>query len=328
MGKGGGGPTHTTSEVSQSSLPAYAQPYYERLMSRAEAETNQNYIPYTGQRLQGFSADQLGGFQGIRDLAAFGNPTVDSATGLAGSAGIQALGAGNYTPLYASTGAWPGANVQSYMDPYLDNVMNRLQNRATQRYQEQAAQRAMAAERAKAFGGSRSAIQDFLAQRELNQQLGDIEANQYSQAYQNAQQMYTSDQDRALRAMLANQGVDFQSAQLGLQGAESASQIAQVLGQLGSTQQNLTLDRLRALMDAGQQQQALGQQDLQIGYDDFTNQRDFERNNLAFLSGILQGVPVEPGSEIHRTTPGPSSASQLLGAGIAGTQLANMGGRG
>lgn len=326
MGKGSDAPTSTTSTVYNNSLPEYARPYYERLMSRTEAETNQPYIPFPGQRIQGFSADQLGSFQGIRNLNAMGAPTLDTAAQMATQAGGQALQAGSYTPIYAGTQTWPGADVSQYMNPYIDNVLNRLQSRATERYGEQSGMRQTAAERAGAYGGSRQGIQDFLAQRELNQQLGDMEAQQLSQAYQNAQGMFTSDQGRVLQALLANQGVDLQSAQLGLQGAQTAGTMSDILGRIGTSQQGLTLDRIRALQDAGSQQQGLLQRGLDTSYQDFVNQRDFERQNLNFLSGILHGVPVSPQSEVITTSPGPNPLSQLLGSGIAVSSLANMGG--
>jgi hypothetical protein len=211
------------------------------------------------------------------------------------------------------------------MNPYIENVLNRLQGRATQRFAEQAGARQTAAERAGAYGGSRQAIQTHLAERELNQQLGDIEAQQLSEAYKNAQGMFTTDQARMLQAMLANQNAELQAAQLGLQGAQTAGGISDILGRLGSAQQGLTLDRLKALQDAGKLQQELQQRGLDTAYQDFVNQRDYERGNLAFLSGILHGIPVSPQSEILTTTPGPNTLSQLLGLGIAGSSLANMG---
>ena len=57
--KGGGssGPTETT--VTQTDLPEYVQPYFERLLQRAEADSVQGYQPYGGQRLAYFSPDEL-----------------------------------------------------------------------------------------------------------------------------------------------------------------------------------------------------------------------------------------------------------------------------
>lgn len=321
---GGGGPTHSTSTVTNSNLPEYAKPYFTRLMARAETESHQPYALYPGQRIEGFGADTLGAFQGTRDLAAMGNPTVDGAANLAATAGQQALNAGLYTPLYANTGAWPGANAQQYMDPYIQNVLDITKRRATDRFWEQQGQRDTAASRAGAFGGSRQGIMNFLAQRDMNQQLNDIDMQGMSQAYQNAQNMWTSDQARALQAALANQQTDLGAAQLGLQGAQTANSAAATLGQLGGTQQQLTLDRIKALMGIGQAQQDLSQRGLDVAYNDFINQRDFERQNIAYLGGILHGVPVSPQSEVITTSPGPNPLSQLLGTGIAGAQLANM----
>ena len=42
-GGGGGGPTHTTSEVTQSQLPAYAEPYYKDLLARTGYESGSLY---------------------------------------------------------------------------------------------------------------------------------------------------------------------------------------------------------------------------------------------------------------------------------------------
>ena len=46
MGKGGS--QNSTSQVYQTSLPKYAQPYYESLMGRAQAESTRPYQPYEG----------------------------------------------------------------------------------------------------------------------------------------------------------------------------------------------------------------------------------------------------------------------------------------
>ena len=493
MGKGSKAPTQTYSQVTQSNLPEYARPYFERLMERSEAETNQPYSLYPGQRIQGFTPDTESAFQGYRNLAGYGNPTVDQAVGLTGQSanlaaqgyapmmlgvgsvaqgmgtagqgigalgqglgttqmgvgsvgqglgttqrgvgaisramrmagrgeapvaegasmiregGLRAMEAGNYSPLYAGTRDWSGRAANRYMNPYIQNVLDTQKERATQRYLEQEGGINTAAQRAGAFGGSRHGIQSGMAQRELNQQLNEMEAQGLSQAYQNAQQMFTSDQARRLQAELANQGVDLQAARLGLEAAQAGTgagqalaqtggqygQLAQIMGQLGGqygqlggtmgqlggqygqlggqmgdigsrygqlggtmgqlggqygqlgsgigqlggtisgiagsmgqlggTQQQLYMDRLKALMGVGTAQQELGQRGLETAYQDFINQRDYERNNLAFLSGILRGIPVSPQSEVVTSAPGPNTLSQMLGAGIAGTQLANMG---
>ena len=54
-GGGGGQAAPTDQTVTQTNLPAYAQPYFERLMRRAEAESLQPTETYGGQRLAYFS---------------------------------------------------------------------------------------------------------------------------------------------------------------------------------------------------------------------------------------------------------------------------------
>lgn len=55
-GGGGGGPQQSTTYTS--SLPEYARPYFERGMERTEALSQEGYVPYTGQRLEGFTPRQ------------------------------------------------------------------------------------------------------------------------------------------------------------------------------------------------------------------------------------------------------------------------------
>jgi hypothetical protein len=73
--KGGGGssaPTETT--VTQTDLPEYVQPYFERLLKRGEAESNQPYTPYQGERLAYFSPDELTSQGMTRGYAQAGTP--------------------------------------------------------------------------------------------------------------------------------------------------------------------------------------------------------------------------------------------------------------
>jgi hypothetical protein len=59
-----------------------------------------------------------------------------------------------------------------------------------------------------------------------------------------------------------------------------------------------------------------------MGYSDFMNQRDYDRNQLNFYSGILRGVPISPTQESTTYNAPPSQMSQLLGLGVGGLGLA------
>ena len=76
MGKGGSAPTETKSTVTQTNLPEYVRPYFERLLQRTEAESQRPYQPYVGQRIADVSPDLLASEQRIRDIAGQGLPGI------------------------------------------------------------------------------------------------------------------------------------------------------------------------------------------------------------------------------------------------------------
>ena len=78
-GKGGGGPSQTTSQVTQTNLPEYLAPYVKNLANRAEAESLRKYRPYKGPRIGDLGLDTLAANQAVRDLAGAGMPGVDAA---------------------------------------------------------------------------------------------------------------------------------------------------------------------------------------------------------------------------------------------------------
>ena len=94
---------------------------------------------------------------------------------------------------------------QDYMNPYMQNVVD-IQKREAQRTADIAGtQRGAQAAKAGAFGGSRQAVIDAEANRNLSQQLGDIQATGSQAAFQNAQQQFNAEQAAGLQAQQSNQ---------------------------------------------------------------------------------------------------------------------------
>ena len=58
-GRSSGSSAPTQTKVVNTDLPEYVQPYFERLLQRGEAESNQPYTPYGGERIAYFSPDEL-----------------------------------------------------------------------------------------------------------------------------------------------------------------------------------------------------------------------------------------------------------------------------
>ena len=73
-GRSGGSSAPTETTVTQTDLPEYVQPYFERLLKRGEAESNQPYTPYQGERLAYFSPDELASQGMTRGYAQAGTP--------------------------------------------------------------------------------------------------------------------------------------------------------------------------------------------------------------------------------------------------------------
>ena len=98
---------------------------------------------------------------------------------------------------------------------------------------------------------------------------------------------------------------------------------ARFLGSLGGQRQDMAYNRLQNLQAAGQIQRELAQRGLDLGYQDFLRQQAFPREQLALLSAMLQGLPIQPGTTVSSFGTGPSDMQQLLGTGIGGVGLYN-----
>jgi hypothetical protein len=231
------------------------------------------YEKYPGERTAVFQDLQKQAFTGAENLGY--NPySVGAATGLQDAA--QRAGQTSYAPStfdYLSVNAPNLQNYQmrgpqdvqsqqfgqqaaeQYMSPYMQSVVD-VQQREAQRQADIAkTQRGAQAVGAGAFGGSRQAIMDAEAARNLATQKGDIQAQGLQSAYAQAQQQYNADQAQRMQAALANQGMGYN---VGSQNLQSMLGVQQ----LGSGQ---NLQAQLANQAARQQTQQLGEQSKQFG---------------------------------------------------------------
>jgi hypothetical protein len=270
------------------------------MLGKAEAVTTAPYQTYGGERTAGFTPLQQQAQQGIANLQP--SQQLDVATQLGGRAGFNAMNAGNQ---YNAMATNPYA-MQAYMSPYIQNALNPQLEEARRQSDISGQMNQARAVQQGAFGGSGSALVEAERLRNLNTQLGSIYGTGLQNAFQNAQQAQ-----------------QFGST-LGLQGQQAGLQGAQILGQLGQTQFGQQKDILNAQMNAGAQQQALQQQILQQQYQDFLNQKGYDKQNLAFMSDILRGVPLGQTTQQQYTAPG-SSTAQIAG-GLTALYGANKAG--
>jgi hypothetical protein len=371
MSTGGGTPAPQQVTTTTSNLPDYAQPYFENVVNRAQAASYQPYQPYGDQRIAGFSDAQQQAQQGIMGMQApsqFG-----TATGLATASGLGSLMGSQYNPMQqqaqqvggpmlnqygmSAPQTFGNEQAQRYMSPYIQNVLDvQKRNAITDAKKGQLVQNLNAAGQG-TYGGSRQLLAGMERERNLGQQLGDIDATGLQSAFQNAQQQFNADTanqinvggqnlnsalqtqqlgaQTGLQALMANQSANLQAQQgteqsrqfganLGLQGYGQALNAAQGLGQLGTQQQGANLNLYNAQNQVGAQQQGLQQQGLDMAYADFLRQRDYPMEQLGYYNNILRGLPVGLNSTATTYAQPPSIASQVAGVGLGSLGLANL----
>jgi len=298
---GGGGSTSTTS----TKLDPFMEEAAKESLAKARAltDTTQNpYQAYTGQRIAEFDPLQNKFFSGVEALKPSGN--IGAAADIAGEASKRALGI-SYDPY--ETGGF-GAKASEYMDPYMQNVVDIQQREAQRTADIQGTQRGADAVKSGAFGGSRQAIMDAEAARNLSTQKGDIQARGLQDAYTRGLGQFNTEQ--ALR-----EGSRQFGAGVGLKGLEAALSASGRLGELGTAEFSQEMDALGALQRAGGQREAKDQSRLQTDYEEFLKKNKYPYEQLEFMSNIMRGTPYGTTSSTY--TPGPSFGQQLLGLGTS-----------
>ena len=258
-------PNVSTTQTQQTTAPDYYSNYLSNLASQGQtAAQNAQYVGPTGLQNQAFSqvAQNVGNYQ----------PYLNQAASLTGQAA-------------------QGPDVNQFMNPYTQDVVNQIGVLGQRNIQENLAPQATAgAVGTGQFGSQRGA-------QVLGNTLRDAATNITAQQQQALQQGYT----QALQAAQNQQ-------QLGL---SAGSQLANLAGQ----QQNLGLQDVNALSTLGAQQQQIAQ-----------NQQLFPLQNLTTESNIMKGltVPTSVSSQYSGPMPGAYQASPLQQIAGLGSTLQGL----
>lgn len=288
----------TTTQIS-TNIPEWAKPYAAQLFGTVFGNPNvpggglmgEPYRPYTGQMVAGFNPLQQAAFSDIAgmDIA----PQTREASGLASLAGQRA---GRVGRRYERMATDP-RSIQAYMSPYMQGVVEQQKQQALQDYSRQIPGLQTAGIRAGARGGTREALLQSEAQRNLQQQLQGIQATGLQNAYQQAQQAQQF------------------GATLGLQGLQQQLAAAGALGGLGQQQYQQGLGIAQAQLGAGQQVQGVEQQQLAAQYQDFLNRMQYPYRQVEFASGILRGYqPTGQTTSLYQ--PAGSTLGGAVGTGL------------
>ena len=288
FGGGGGQPAPAPQQQvkQEASFPAELRPFVKDVLTQGQAEfereQEEGFQPFPGPQIAEFGPEQLAAQElGRRQF-----------TGLAGTA--LADPRTYYQPALSATALGTAEigteDIQRRMDPFLQNVVD-IAKREAIRDEDLAAQgRAAQAVGAGSFGGSRQAILEAEAERNLGQRLGDIQARGLSSAFQNAQLAAEQQRQREMTG-----------------GRQFAA-----LGDITGTRARSDLSGLAGI---GEIQQQREQQALDLARREFLEEQAFPQRSLQRYASLIRGFPLDASQQ--RTTTDtlatPSLAQTLVG---------------
>ena len=265
----GGVPTGTSTS---GNLSEWAGDAITTNIGKGIAAADQPYQAYTGPLTAGASDLQQQQFAGISNIAQ---------TGL--------------TPTQYTTGSFDTTQAQKYMNPFLQTALDpQLKEMQRQSDIQRLADSARLA-KAGAFGGSRQAIMESEARRNLlDKQTGAIGTG-YSTAFDKAMAQYNADMNRGLSTEQAQQAANEASANFGLKSMDA-------LGQAGATQRGIEAEGIKA------------------DKDQFEEARDWDMKMAQYKQGLFSGMPVA--TQVN--TPNTNPISELLKTGKGITEILEM----
>jgi hypothetical protein len=269
--------------------------------------TGYTYNPYQARSITGGAGGNYGGNYATPDTS---DPNF---------AGVGAMPPGTVDSA-SQAPQGPQSTLQQYMNPYMQNVVQRQQQDATRQAAIASQAQGAQAARAGAFGGSGDYLMRGQAAGNLARQKGDIQTQGLNNAYQQAIQQFNAEQGQNLAAAQLNAQQGQFGAGLGLQGLQTANQAAQNLANIGNTQYNQNMGINQMQNQYGTQQQQQAQNILNNQYQDFQNYQNYPYKQLGFMSDMLRGLPLTQQSSSIYSQP-PSMVSQVAGIGLAGKAL-------
>ena len=321
----------TTSNVvnTTSNIGAAQLPYYNTAMQQAAGLLTTPTPIYDRERLEGFTAQQKklqGEVAGMQTPGQFG-----AAGTLATAAGLGSLQAGQYTPgqfgfqqvnaqqfnapnmQAAQTNYNPNLTTfqmqapdqfgqqqtEQYMSPYIRNVLDTQKREATRDARQQQLAQDLGAARQGTYGGSRQLLAALGRERNLGQQLGDIEARGLQSAFENAQAQFERDRGATMTAQQQNL-----AAQLGVQQLGTDVGLKTALANLDATSQ-ANVQNLAAQLQ--------------------TQGLNAEQAMRAALANQQAGLDVQRMGEQSRQFGSQQGLAGLAQANQAGQTLANIG---
>jgi hypothetical protein len=275
----------TGSTTSLTQLPEWYTQYTKDMLGRAQGVANLPYAQYGGPRIAGFTPTEKTGFEMTKEAAGAQEPFLQGAQ--------MALGAAGTTfPQMA----------QAYMNPYTENVVNRIADVGLRQLQEKFLP---------------AVSETFIEAGQFGPGPGSSRMGEFgARALRDVQESVLGQQAEALQ-----QGYG-QAADIYGQDVSRLAELASRYGGLGETAQMLGLRGAQAVGGVGEAERAMQQANLRLAYEDFLRQQNYPAEQVKFLGEALSNIQI-PKTEISQSVQMPAlsgdpSAIEKAISGITG----------
>jgi hypothetical protein len=296
VGKGGGGSSGTQQVVNSTEIPPYIADRLKTGLALGEDaigsyDANKNfnldpYQAYSGNRIAGFAPDERQAFDATRSSIGAYNPFIEQATG------------------YAQQGAkgYDAGLKSQFANSYASNVTDEMARLSNKNLLENVLPGVNDTFiKGGTFGGTRNTDFTLRAIDEEGRRLSGQQAEYLSNNENNANSQMADALGRA---------------------SAGGTQLANLGNQLQS-QQGIDLLRMGTI---GQQERNMNQRGLDQSYDDFVNQRDYQKNQADWLLGLARGTNDSSKTETKtESKPNANPYSQLAGIAAGASQFAEGG---
>ena len=300
-----GGSKPPPPSTTKAELDPEVKEFRGKVFDKAEGVMDQEYEAYGDPRFAEMSGDTAAAHTGIRGMQGRGQGAYGDAAGVGKDvSGYQAeqVKGGNFLG---------GTGVGDYMSPHTDKVIGGLQQNAMKAMQMGRNQLGANAQMAGAGMGSRSAIEKGVMAGEVMSGLNQQTAQLLNKSYADASAQKRADMGMDQQAQRYNQQAGMDAQDVRLRGAA---------GQVGATDAG----RAAGYQDAGMLSQVgadiegRDQNQKDFDYQQWGEERDWDKNQAMFGSNVLSGAPTGTNTT---ATGGMGQGNKLggaIGAGLSG----------
>jgi len=271
--------------ITTSEIPKQLAPYYEDILSKAQALYNkrveEGFKPYEGPTIAQFTPEQEATFAGIAGLQGQVAPKFAEAEDLTRQAAAQIT----------------GEQLQEAMSPYQQAVTDIEKRESQKAFEQNVLPKIRAAQVAQgSFGGTRGTLLEAQALANQQQALADIQAKGSAQAFRDAR--------AALEAERTRMG-------------QGATQLANIAPQALRT----GLAELGAQQTVGETKQRQAQTALDEAYRQFLQEKQEPYEAMQKYQAVVTGAPLTTTQFAQPAPPPPSLGQQLLGGAATAAGL-------